>query len=346
MAIAIRPGTLPSDRQPAVGLLARHLNPAYDAERFDWLHSRNPAGPGRFWLAVDSETGETIGTAAAFPRLWSVGGREERGWVLGDFCVSDSHRSLGPALKLQRTCLELAAESGTPFCYDFPSRQMMTVYRRLRIEPRGEMRRFARVLRVEGKLAERTGMRWLGRTVGRAVDWVLGLGSRFPLTIGDCAVDFHRGACGPEFSALAEAESAGYGVCLKRSADYLNWRYRDNPTARHEILTARRGGRLAGFAVFTHDASTATLVDLFGVREPAVLSALVRGAVAVARGRGCATLNVSLLDSHPWVAMFRRLGFRPREASPVVVNAAPESTVTRALAGQTDLFLMFGDRDS
>ena len=81
MAIAIRPGTLECDRLPAIGLLARHLNPAYDTARFDWLHTQNPAGPGRFWMAVDSDTGESVGTAAAFPRLFSV--ERPRGARLG-----------------------------------------------------------------------------------------------------------------------------------------------------------------------------------------------------------------------------------------------------------------------
>lgn len=74
MAIAIRPGTLEADRLSVIGLLARHLNPAYDAARFDWLYTKNPAGPGRFWIAFDAATGEAVGTAAAFPDCSVSGG--------------------------------------------------------------------------------------------------------------------------------------------------------------------------------------------------------------------------------------------------------------------------------
>ncbi len=344
MTIAIRPGTMEADRLPAVGLLARHLNPAYDTARFDWLHTRNPAGPGRFWMAVDSATGEAVGTAAAFPRLFSVGGREARGWVLGDFCVSDRHRSLGPALKLQRRCLDLAADAATPFCYDFPSRAMMTVYQRLRISPRGEMRRLVKVLRVEHKLGALTGVPRLSHGLGRVLDVVWALGPRLPRTSRGLTLALHPGSFGEEFSQLAGAESPSYGMCLQRSAAYLNWRYRENPTASFETVTARRQGRLAGYAVFTRDGAGATLVDLFGSQDHRVLSALVRAVSGVVRRSGGASLNVLLLDSHPWVALFRRLGFVRRETSPFVLSAASGSPVDTA--SDSGLFLMSGDRDS
>lgn len=344
MAIGIRPGTLDADRLSAIGLLARHLNPAYDTARFDWLHTRNPAGPGRFWMAVDLATGETVGTAAAFPRLFSVRGCEERGWVLGDFCVSDRHRSLGPALKLQRSCLDLAADARTPFCYDFPSRAMMTVYQRLRITPRGQMRRLVKLLRIEHKLAELTGLPGVARSIGGVLDGFRALRRRLPTTSRGLSLDLHSGPFGEEFSQLAEHESASYGICLKRSAAYLNWRYRDNPTAAFEIVTARRQGRLVGYAVFTRDGAGATLVDLFGSQERRILAVLVRAASAVARQRGGASLSVSLPDSHPWVGLFRRLGFARREATPFMLSAATGSSVDTAI--DSELFLMSGDRDS
>ncbi|MFI5328539.1 MAG: hypothetical protein ACHQ7H_20050 [Candidatus Rokuibacteriota bacterium] len=344
MAIAIRPGTLELDRLPAIGLLARHLNPAYDTARFDWLHSRNPAGPGRFWMAVDSATGETVGTAAAFPRLFSVGGREERGWVLGDFCVSDRHRSLGPALKLQRSCLDLAADAATPFCYDFPSRAMMTVYQRLRIAPRGQMRRLVKLLRVEHKLSAIAGFRRAARAIGRVLDGVRALRRGLPTTSRGLALAVHTGPFGEEFSRLADAESPSYGMCVMRSAAYLNWRYRENPTAAFEVVTARQRERLVGYAVFTRDGTGATLVDLFGTQDRRILRALVWAVSGVVRQQGGASLNVSLLDSHPWVGLFRRWGFARREASPFVLSTASGSSVDTAM--DTGLFLMSGDRDS
>lgn len=124
----------------------------------------------------------------------------------------------------------------------------------------------------------------------------------------------------------------------------MNWRYRDNPTASYETVTARRQGRLVGYAVCTLDASGGTLVDLFGRQERGILTVLAHAVATVVRQRGVASLSVSLFDAHPWVKLFGRLGFLRREASPVVLSAAPSSTMEKA--AEAGLFLMAGDRDS
>lgn len=344
MTVIVRPGVFETDRHEVVDLLTKHLNPDYDEARFDWLHRRNPAGSGRLWIAEDTTTGEVVGTAAAFPRGFSVEGRDALCWVLGDFCVSDRYRALGPALKLQRLCLGLAEDAGT-FCYDFPSHAMMPVYARLRIAPAGQMRRFVKVLRVDGKFTESMGRSLVARGVGWAVNRFLAVAARPRRLPSGLAIAVHEGPCGAEFSLLAEQESASYGVCLKRTAAHLNWRYLDNPLAHHRVLTARRHGRLVAYTIFTVDRDTATLVDLFGAQDETVLAALVQAAATVARHAGCGRLNVTLLESHAWVRLFHGLGFVPRECSPLVVSRSPELCVTTG-GGPGRLFVMSGDRDS
>jgi GNAT superfamily N-acetyltransferase len=345
MPLTVRPAALEVDRPAVIDLLARNLNPAYDAARFDWLYSRNPAGRGRLWVAVDTTTGEIIGTAAAFPRRFTVSGREACCWVLGDFCVSGRYRTLGPALALQRACLALAAETGTAFCYDFPSRAMMTVYQRLRIAPVGQMRRLVKAVRMDWRSTRVTSLPRLARGIASIVQRIVA-SSRGPRKPVDLAIALHKGPCGEEFSRLWEAETVNYGVCLKRTPDYLNWRYRENPTARHEILAARRRDRLVGYAAFTAEGESALLVDLFGSQDDDVLPALAQAVSDLARQRGCASLSVSLLDSHAWTGMFRRLGFVPREASPLIVSSVPAATGHTLLPVPAGVFLMSGDRDS
>ena len=129
--------------------------------------------------------------------------------MLGDFCVSDRHRSLGPALKLQRSCLDLAADAGTPFCYDFPSRAMMTVYQRLRIAPRGQMRRLVKLLRIEQQAGrDRSASPRVAGRLGRVLDGVRALRRRFPARPDGLSLAVHAGPLRRGVLSLADAESA------------------------------------------------------------------------------------------------------------------------------------------
>ncbi|HEY7870851.1 MAG TPA: GNAT family N-acetyltransferase [Methylomirabilota bacterium] len=346
MAITIRPGALDRDRDASIGLFRRYLNEAYDTRRFEWLYRDNPAGAGRLWVASDATTGEVVGTAGAFPREIHLEGREAIGWVLGDFCVAERYRALGPALALQRRCLDELGATGAVLFHDFPHRRLLPIYQRLRIGPPRLMRRLVRLLRVDGRIERLVGSRLLGRGLGAAANAILTRRRHSIRPPAAVVTGLLEGACGPEFTDLADKVSADYGLCLRRSAAYVDWRYRRNPIRPHDIVTVRQDGRLAAWAALTQDGAAGALVDVFGVPDPELIASAVEAAVAALGQRGCATVSVSLLDSHPWVALFRRLGFSPREESPVILHPLPASGLSAAALAAAPAFLTQGDQDA
>lgn len=345
MTVKIRAGDLDRDRDTVVALLSKYVNPAYDVRRFDWLYRRNPVGEGRLWMAVDGSTGSPIGTAGAFPRRVYTEGGEVLAWLLGDFCMSEQHRALGPALQLQRACLDELAAEGVPFCYDFPGRAMEAVYRRLAIPLRGRVLRLARPLRARGKLRQRWGDSLPVQAIGALADLALGLGLPRFRTAARIAVTTHTGPCGDEFSALARLAARSYGMCVARSAQYLDWRYRENPFRSYQLLTARVDGTLVAYAVLTRDGEAATIVDLFGLPDPATIRALAQQALVMLWKQACSTVSLALPEAHPWVGRLRRLGFRPRDAAPVALYAPASSALGARVVNRADWFLTDGDRD-
>jgi hypothetical protein len=346
MNIDIRQADLEFDRKLLIETLLRYLTPLSDDRRFDWLYRNNPHGEARGWIAIDRDNGAIVGMAGAFPRRVYVEGREKLGWVLGDFCVDDQYRSLGPALRLQRACLAEVDSGAVAFCYDFPSVSMMAVYRRLSINPFGQMLRLAKPLRIDRKIGEVIKTPVVARELSAVGNFLLTLHDSRPRDSRALTMSLHEGHCGEEFSALAREVGSRYGVCIQRSAEYLNWRYLGNPFCRYELLTARRDGALLAYAVFTHAGEDATLVDLFAVDEPRVISRLVDGVVALLRKRGAVTLSAPVLESHPWVPLLQRLGFKAREARPMIVYAPPCPSSKRSVFEGSNWFLMHGDRDS
>ena len=153
MAIVVQPADLDLDRGLLIGLLSRFLTPLSDGRRYDWLYRQGSFGPARAWIATDTVSGQAIGAAAAFPRRLVVDGKKITGCVLGDFCIHPGYRSLGPALVLQRACLQQDEAAGFALGYDFPSASMMAVYERLGLQPFDRMVRLAKPLLVDRKLA-------------------------------------------------------------------------------------------------------------------------------------------------------------------------------------------------
>jgi len=344
MDIQIRPADLDSDCEALVNLLSRHLSAQADSSRFQWLYREGTHGPARVWVAVEKGSQRIVGSAAAYPRRLSFNGRERLGFVLGDFCIDEKYRSLGPSLQLQRACLTALREPPFEFIYDFPSRSMMAIYKRLGTEQSGELVRWAKPLRVEQKLLPLVRSKSLARALSLiASPLVARRGWR-----GDerlCELGVQEGPCGPDFSRLDQEISAKAGVRTLRSAEYLNWRYLGNPIARHEILTAHRSGKLIGYVVSALGADDARIVDLCSVEEPGVIVRLLFGAVERLSGQGAATVSLNAGAAHPWNNLFERAGFKRREGTPIIVALAAGSPVSRS-DFEHNWFAMQGERDS
>jgi hypothetical protein len=345
MATVIRQANLEADRGQLLEALNRWLTPQSYGHRFDWLYLNSPHGQARVWLSTLGANGPIIGAAAAFPRKMRIGGLPRAGCVLGDFFIAPQFRTIGPALQLQRACLDAMDLLSLQFFYDFPAATMLPIYKRLSIEPSARMVRLAKPLRADRKLREFVKQPLVVRSLSGPINRAMELRDFLRIHNSGCTIAPHTSSCGEEFTALAQAASMKYGICTERSAEHLNWRYQNHFERRYEMLTARRDTSLVAYVVFTSDEENGEIIDLFGVDEPAVLSDLVGGVAARLREKSIFTLSTQMLDRHPWVKLLKKLGFRERESCPVIHSGTSESGRNSPMNGQP-WFLMQGDRES
>ena len=312
MAVVIRQADLEADRGRLIEGLRQHLNPKTDARRFDWLYAGNPHGPARVWMAFDEDTGHLVGSSAILPRYFYLNGQRRLGCLFIDSWTHPDYRFLGPALKLQRACIE-AARSGE-FCvaYDYPRQSMMAVYQRLRMPAADHLVPRTRLLALDRFLGNRLPSPALARPLARLLNPLLRLAELPRPAPGTVEVSLATGRCGPDFDALAERTAPACGLQVARTADYLNWRFQDHFHLRHEFLLARRAGRLAGYLVLLDQPAAGQLdvSDLQAEAEPDVLAGLLARAAALGRTRGRSVLSVSLLESD---TRLQHMGLRPAE---------------------------------
>jgi hypothetical protein len=151
-----------------------------------------------------------------------------------------------------------------------------------------------------------------------------------------------------DYDALWARARASFDLCVRRDAAYVRWRYRDAPHKRYEILEARRGGQLTGFAVSRHEdyrgLRLGWIVDLFaasGDRETrdALLTAVLR-AFAEA---GVARVQM-LCTSEALAADLRRHGFFTGKATGHLC-VRPNGVADLPTAGSGRWHVVFGDGD-
>ena len=339
MAIYVREANLIDDQGVLTNLAGRYLDVDSDESRFRWLYRENPFGQARAWLACENRD-EAIGMAAVFPRRMYRESVVVTGCVLGDLCISTKYRSVGPTLQLQRACLECARSEEFAVAYDFPSTTMSRVYQHLGILPIGKSVRLVKTLRVDNKIERIFPMPVLSRPIAAAGNFALALSGHKSSDRAGLDVRLECGPCSSQYSELAERVGSSWGICTLRSAEYLNWRYREHPRLKYEFLAARRGNELLAYCTFTTADGNATIAELFGSMDNQVVTSLLQELIELLRTRGVATVSMPVLSGDPRTGLLRKLGFWAREAVPVM-GFAREATLSGS-----QIFLSHGDRES
>lgn len=294
------------------------------------------------WVAVDDKKGGIVGAAAAFPRRMYFGGKERHGFVLGDFCMDEGYRTLGPSVQMQRVCMDAIKEGPQDFLYDFPSAAMTAVYSRLGIRARFQLVRWAKPVRAEKKIELLAKSKLAAQVLSPVVDLAL-MRRGWKGNASSCRLELLQGLCGEEFTELDASVRPTSGISTVRTAAFLNWRYRLK-SSEHNLLTARQSGKLVGYIVFRADKDDACIMDL-SCKEASTAARLLNGAVRRLYELGASTVSLYAGNTHPWSQVFIRVGFRQREAVPVVFHSRSDNSGPSA-DSQDPWFVMRGERDS
>jgi hypothetical protein len=248
-------------------------------------------------------------------------------------------RGLGPLLARTWTAdVDVALAMGlTPSAY--------AVYRRLGFVDLGEVP-FLQALVDPTAVARRRLGAALGTLVGVILRAAVGL-RRPPRQAADLIVGPLRRP-GPELDALWSRVRSSYAACVRRDAAYLRWKYLECPHKDYDLLEARRGEALAGFAVSrTEDhrgLRLGWLVDVFTEAGDGDAQSALIGAVLQAFRRSGVARAQAYCTSSGLARQLRRHGFFAG-ASRSLLCVAAKSGLSGAVAERGRWHVVYGDGD-
>lgn len=339
------------------GLWARNLGSScHDPQRrLDWFYLENPAGLGTAHL-LESDTESTpVGCMGIGIRRYTCEGRSVRAALLGDLAVDRRHRSLGPALALQRATRTFAQEN-FPLALGYPNEKALPSLLRLGFHELGRMVRYAAPLRYGGYVRRHlpepfrnglpksvmgvAGLVLDAATSARDVPAYVASGMAFrleTLTTPDLRFDDLWTRARPNYRFVAE-----------RSSAFLTWRFLRKPgpvTCRFMALTRRSSRRLVAYAIVEPEGQTAYIRDLFGETSLDIAALLERLSLNL-RFAGFASMSLGFFGA-PWLLdLLTQHHFHARDNQAIILDwgtdapAAPET-----LLAPSNWYLTQADED-
>jgi len=240
---SVRRASLPEDRDAIIRLWQGNLGDPDRAERkLQWFYETSPTGSPIILLLESSDPSEqerriVVGVASAGLRRYRLGDRVLSAGVLVDLAVLPQHRTLFPALLLQKTMMKKGLES-LELLYGFPNAKAAPVFARAGYQHIADMVRYVRVVRGSEYLRRRLPL-WVARLAGPL--WDLGAKLRLRWHAGiRSAVALEWGDTGPACdSAEGDTLIPSYLIHGARDERFLRWRFATEMTGACEFVTAR-----------------------------------------------------------------------------------------------------------
>lgn len=313
--------------------------------KFDWFYRHNPEGLPEVFFLLHGNRQEAVGVAAIGRRRVRFGAETFMAGEMVDFVVRSDHRTLFPALILQREMHRRVRELETyAILYGLPNSKSTPVFSRVGYRCVGQMVRRARVLRLEEYLSRHL-PGWISSAVGAIADRVrLSAVALRRLAIGGFRSQWltRPDARFDELWRRCAAPDVLMGV---RDAAFLTWRFVQCPLRSYEFfaLFSTTDQRLVAYAVCEAHERVLHVRDF--LVEPDALGAWARlwtDLSLAAFRQGFKSLSLEFLGGEKLHRKLGRAGMIARDRRPLYVSSA---TRWEDLKREQDWYLTCADED-
>ena len=339
-----RCATFPGDRAAVVALWGDNLGvPGHAQEKFRWFYENSPSGAPLTMLlecspAAGVETRELAGVASAGRRSFLMGHEEVTAGVLVDMAVMSRHRTLFPAIVLQKALFG-AARVSCRVLYGFPNPKAAPVMQRVGYGKLGVLTRYVKVLRASRYLENKLPAP-LAKIAGFLADAVLKLrlvvAARASRDLQLRWLELDEMKLEPQSLSISLPDGLVRG---RRDMTFLQWRFAAGRRCKF-ISVERREGRQWGWWIVerTDDVMVVRDCSISLLNDDGVQHAWSKLA-AQAHSLGCSSVSFECLGPEQWLAKLLGIGFTARNDRPVF------GAVREADRGPGSWFLTDADED-
>jgi hypothetical protein len=351
MGIVIREAVLPADRDILLDTLLRNRHDGENAirqERFDWSLACNPYSQPRAWLAIDESSGKVIGSVSAFPRCVRINGEAIICWNGGDTSIDPGFRTLAPAIKLRRAVKDCVDHGEMRFLYSHPVDRMRAVLEKIGHAVIGRLARHGVILRLDRFINQWLGKNVLASAMATAANPLLrAWPGNFAAQNGAAVHLQSDNRFGDEYDELFNRVAKNYPVIAVRDAQFLSWRFSQNPMHREfRIFRLEAENRLRGYAVVDFTGDGSRILDFLVEDGAKDLRPLLIGLIRWLRANRICSVSVRAADHDPILRLFRALGPTSLDTinSGIAVHAPADGPDRLVFEGR-NWFMTQADRD-
>jgi len=316
MSYSVFQADLPREGREIVSFWKRNF-PRWPQSKFEWLYQDNVSGAASCWLVRDTNDGSIVGSTAVFPRTFRVGGRLYRGGITGGFVVDPRHRTVGPAIMLQKATISACDGGQFDFLYGTPNKSSEPVQRRVGYRMVGSEIRLVRVLRSQGYVKRYVKSALVSHLLGHACDLALQAIARErrrkpPKSLYKLET---FSTFDERFDRLWQRSAGQHDIVGERTSAFLNWRFAECPYAHYKTaaLVCTRTGEVDGYIIYEVEGNVVHVADLFARDTSEVLDRLLAAFLAEQRQSGREAVNVVYFGNEAVLRSLAQFGFKTRE---------------------------------
>ena len=283
--------------------------PQASPNRYSWLYED---GPSDGWIVKADET-TTVGAVGLMGRTIKVFDRLLRAGQPIDLNIDADHRTVGPALGLQRALTSTVDRGEYDLLYAFPNAASEPVQRRAGFRVLGDLGRWAKPLSVGNTLSTRIRNPLARRAAATVVGPMLKLASpetfyRRPADIQVHVADHFD----TRFDALWETAAAQFPIVGERTSEYLTWRFGRCPDARYRVLCiSNHEEELLAYLVYQQRRTMIHVGDLF-FAHPRHIDTLLTECLRLARRQKAEAVIAVYLGGRTVTERLKHFGFWQR----------------------------------